>query len=706
MGKNGARHRAGKGTPVSPGAAANGERGDAKTNQDGLPNSSDDRAEKTRLSDSNPSEFEDESDDDQHVRSPDSKQRDRVRRKRDERKSNAVITVIAILVVGALVAVTIRQRWKYENELRRQEQEVFEDDDDLKPLEDLYDDSDASNSKQSRGSPGGDGRASPEDRNNLDEDIDDYDNPDGDDEEDDGSQDTSAPGDGDGQKSRREQDAYKDDLAGMQPTDPMEEDDIVPDDRDQHLEKPQDGNDKYEGTLASLMRPHEPLKINFWRNIANKAATLNATSLHPNGNILHIENLLTTTECLQMIQHHESLVSEHANPPPWCFEDENWVGTVLDEEKIGKDTETFQINQAGSKNMFCAQSDEVHDRLSARYPHSQATLVARGENEAVDAVERKLDSKVGLPKDNAYHTQLIKYRQGETYYPHVDCDPTKTAHTEARNDRLATIIIYLSDVKQGGGTTFPKLGVTVKPKRGSAIVFRNLDEKAKCNMQMLHKGDAPLSGVKYIYQHWYHETIILPSYMQNVVLCDASDSCREYIHAKATREASKIVSKGDMARPNIKKSADLYRKALEIQPLHAQGLLYLADSLAQLKQDREALKYFEKHLNIHPKSIDGNFVAAGIWQDMGRRGKAIELLQRVVAVSPRDGDALYNLATLYAEEGHKKKAATSLKSLVKFNAKDHGAHSFLAELLTELGDEKGASEHRATADKLKTRIRE
>ena len=37
--------------------------------------------------------------------------------------------------------------------------------------------------------------------------------------------------------------------------------------------------------------------------------------------------------------------------------------------------------------------------------------------------------------------------------------------------RIITVFLYLNDVEAGGGTDFPLLGLTVLPKRGSALIW-------------------------------------------------------------------------------------------------------------------------------------------------------------------------------------------------------------------------------------------
>ena len=40
---------------------------------------------------------------------------------------------------------------------------------------------------------------------------------------------------------------------------------------------------------------------------------------------------------------------------------------------------------------------------------SSSVLVPRGENRAVDTIEGYIQDVLGLPRTNAYHTQLVKY---------------------------------------------------------------------------------------------------------------------------------------------------------------------------------------------------------------------------------------------------------------------------------------------------------
>ena len=65
-------------------------------------------------------------------------------------------------------------------------------------------------------------------------------------------------------------------------------------------------------------------------------------------------------------------------------------------------------------------------------------------------------------------------------------------------ERHVTVIVYLGDDTGNdspgyGETVFPKLGVSVEPRCGRALIFKNLDRKMRCRKDTIHEG-SPLLG--------------------------------------------------------------------------------------------------------------------------------------------------------------------------------------------------------------------
>ena len=78
---------------------------------------------------------------------------------------------------------------------------------------------------------------------------------------------------------------------------------------------------------------------------------------------------------------------------------------------------------------------------------------------------------------------------------------------------MVTVLAYLNDVEEGGGTDFPELGVTVKAKRGDVVVFHNTlsetpaPKHPKIHQKSLHAGMPVLKGEKWMVNLWFRENL-------------------------------------------------------------------------------------------------------------------------------------------------------------------------------------------------------
>ncbi|KAL7525717.1 hypothetical protein ACHAWF_001478, partial [Thalassiosira exigua] len=102
------------------------------------------------------------------------------------------------------------------------------------------------------------------------------------------------------------------------------------------------------------------------------------------------------------------------------------------------------------------------------------------------------------------HLQLLRYEEGQRYDGHDDFIPYQLG--QPCGARIMTLFLYLIDVEEGGKTTFPELDISVKPKKGRALLWPNVKDEnpEEQDPRMAHSADAVVRGVKYAANAWIH----------------------------------------------------------------------------------------------------------------------------------------------------------------------------------------------------------
>ena len=117
---------------------------------------------------------------------------------------------------------------------------------------------------------------------------------------------------------------------------------------------------------------------------------------------------------------------------------------------------------------------------------------------------------------------VIRYEPGQSLAPHYDAN--RSAETEDANrggQTLATLLLYLNDVKEGGATRFgliPSNGedenetkLTVQPKAGDALLFFPADQDGSFDDRLEHEG-CPAVDLKWIARIWRHIDRVPPPF--------------------------------------------------------------------------------------------------------------------------------------------------------------------------------------------------
>lgn len=104
-----------------------------------------------------------------------------------------------------------------------------------------------------------------------------------------------------------------------------------------------------------------------------------------------------------------------------------------------------------------------------------------------------------IPFSHIEACDIYNYETGQFLDLHHDYpyDPKQINYYKHGGDRVGTGIFYLNDDFEGGITSFPKLGVDIKPKKGSFLYFKQCYDEAT-NWSTIHESTLITSGTKWI----------------------------------------------------------------------------------------------------------------------------------------------------------------------------------------------------------------
>ncbi|KAL3499510.1 hypothetical protein ACH5RR_038603 [Cinchona calisaya] len=155
------------------------------------------------------------------------------------------------------------------------------------------------------------------------------------------------------------------------------------------------------------------------------------------------------------------------------------------------------------------------------------TFLTRGHDKTVSEIEKRIADITSIPAENGEGLQILHYEAGQKFSPHHDYYIDEYNRRNG-GQRIATVIMYLSDVEEGGETVFPEAkgnisaipcwnqmfrgqrGLVVKPKRGDALLLWSTKPDGTLDFSTLH-GSCPVirgnkwSSTKWMRVHEYKE---------------------------------------------------------------------------------------------------------------------------------------------------------------------------------------------------------
>ncbi|XP_006285846.2 probable prolyl 4-hydroxylase 11 [Capsella rubella] len=190
------------------------------------------------------------------------------------------------------------------------------------------------------------------------------------------------------------------------------------------------------------------------------------------------------------------------------FPQERWLEIISREPRAFvyhnflTDKECEHLISLAKPNMAASK---VRDTITGRGIDSSSrtstgTFLRSGNDKIVKDIEKRISEFTFIPVENGEPLQVIHYGVGQKFEPHFD-----------GLQRLATVLMYLSDVDEGGETVFPaakgnisKRGLSVRPKKGDALLFWSMRPDGSQDPSSQHGGSPVIKGNKWASTKWLH----------------------------------------------------------------------------------------------------------------------------------------------------------------------------------------------------------
>nr|XP_046233320.1 prolyl 4-hydroxylase subunit alpha-1-like isoform X8 [Scatophagus argus] len=137
----------------------------------------------------------------------------------------------------------------------------------------------------------------------------------------------------------------------------------------------------------------------------------------------------------------------------------------------------------------------VHDPqtgklTTAHYRVSKSAWLGAFEHPVVDKINQRIEDITGLDITTAEDLQK---------------DEPDAFEELGTGNRIATWLLYMSDVQAGGATVFTDIGAAVWPKKGTAVFWYNLYPSGEGDYRTRHAACPVLVGNKWVSNKWIHE---------------------------------------------------------------------------------------------------------------------------------------------------------------------------------------------------------
>ncbi|XP_074301655.1 putative prolyl 4-hydroxylase 9 [Silene latifolia] len=133
----------------------------------------------------------------------------------------------------------------------------------------------------------------------------------------------------------------------------------------------------------------------------------------------------------------------------------------------------------------------------------------------LDFIDEKIARATMIPRANGEAYNVLRYEVGQKYNSHYDAfHPAE--YGPQKSQRIASFLLYLSDVEEGGETMFPYendnidsnydyvqcIGLKVKPRQGDGLLFYSVFSNGTIDPTSIHGSCPVVKGEKWVATKW------------------------------------------------------------------------------------------------------------------------------------------------------------------------------------------------------------
>ncbi|CAA0831080.1 Probable prolyl 4-hydroxylase 3, partial [Striga hermonthica] len=166
--------------------------------------------------------------------------------------------------------------------------------------------------------------------------------------------------------------------------------------------------------------------------------------------------------------------------------------------------------------------DDTGESMNSSIRTSTGMFLELGRDRVIRDIEKRIADYTQMPVEHGENLQILHYEVGQKYEAHCDYFEDEF-NLKNGGQRLATVLMYLSNVEEGGETVFPlakgnfsstpgwdkmsecaKAGLPVKPRMGDALLFWSLKPDGREDPMSLHEACPVIRGNKWSSTKWLH----------------------------------------------------------------------------------------------------------------------------------------------------------------------------------------------------------